>query len=451
MNIRIEDLFYIYESNGQKVVALRGLHLEVASGECLVIKGPNGSGKSTLVKLLSGFYKPTAGRIFIGERDVSTIDPLQLRREYVSSIDQRGNLLPDLTILENISLAYSLIGRQHAIAKKMAGALLAKHNLGHIAPRYIGELSAGERQFSSLLAAIATNPKVLVADEPSGELDNASAEMMYGLLKTLANETSVILVTHDQRAEDYADRVVQMRDGRISEEWMPGTDSRSVVDPFGWMRVREDAGSLPQRMHYRHNKDRRGILRGVDLALSYGDNEVFSRISIDAAPGELIGLSSASGTGKSSLLRILGGIQDPTSGAVFVNGELLTGLSRQERATLRNEFVGFLGQGGSALANISLADYLGDLKANFDSSFATRMKRPLSSFSGGELARIELLKTLAEGKPILLLDEPTSQMDEQRSREAAEMLFTFVDAGGLVIASTREPILLENAKLTDLR
>lgn len=451
MNIRIEDLFYIYESNGQTVVALRGLHLEVASGECLVIKGPNGSGKSTLVKLLTGFYRPTAGRIFIGERDVSTIDPLQLRRQYVASIDQRGNLLPDLTILENISLAYSLNGEPQSTSKKLADALLAKHELSHIAPRYLGELSAGERQFSSLLAAIATNPKVLIADEPSGELDNASAEIMYNLLKSLADKTSVILVTHDQRAEHYADRVVQIRDGRISEEWVPGADPNSVVDPFGWMRVRDNSLSSPKRNPLPQNKSHQSLLSGIELGLSYGEKEVFTGINVDGAPGELIALSSASGTGKSSLLRILGGIQDPTAGEVWINGQTLQKLSRQERAALRRDFVGFLGQGGSALANISLEDHLGNLRDNFDPAFATRMSRPLSSFSGGELARIELLKILAEGKQILLLDEPTSQMDERRSLEAAEMLFAFADAGGLVIASTREPVLLESATVINLR
>jgi len=190
---------------------------------------------------------------------------------------------------------------------------------------------------------------------------------------------------------------------------------------------------------------RQSLLRGTDLGLSYDGTEVFSKVNIDGARGELIALSSASGSGKSSLLRILCGIQDPTTGEVWVNGTSLKGLSRQERASLRRESVGFLGQGGSALANISLEDHLGNMRADFDKSFATRMTRPLSSFSGGELARIELLKILAEEKRILVLDEPTSQMDERRSLEAAERLFAFANAGGLVIASTRDPILLENA------
>ncbi len=445
VSIRIEDLFYIYESNNEPVVALRGLHLSVGSGECLVIKGPNGSGKSTLVKLLTGFFTPTAGRIFIGEKDISRIDPLQLRREFVSSIDQRGNLLADITILENIALAYSLVGQSRSSAVRSAKDLLEVHGYEHLADRSASQLSAGERQFSSLLAAIATNPRVLIADEPSGELDNTSAEAMYTLLKSHAEGASVILVTHDPRAEKYASRVVQIREGRVSEEWLPGQVQESVIDPFGWMRVRDTTPHSPRRNAPKQGLDRQSLVRGENLNLSYGSKTIFSDLDIEGSSGQLIALSSGSGTGKSSLLRILCGIQNPTSGEVVIRGQSISELSRENRAHVRRESVGFLGQGGSALANISLIDHFGALRESMEPALESRINRPLSSFSGGERARIELLKILAEEKPILLLDEPTSQMDERRSLEAAQLLLDFVDKGGLVITSTHDEILLGNA------
>lgn len=445
VNIRIEDLFYIYESNNEPVVALRGLHLRVESGECLVIKGPNGSGKSTLVKLLTGFFTPSAGRIFIGDQDISKIDPLKLRREFVASIDQRGNLLTDVTILENIALAYTLVGQTHASARRSARALLESHDLGHLAERHSNQLSAGERQFSSLLAAVATNPKVLIADEPSGELDNSSAAIMYNLLKSHAREASVILVTHDSRAEEYASRVVQIREGRVSEEWLPGHAEESVIDPFGWMRVRDSTPLLPKRDSRRKKVGQQILIRGRNLELSYGTKQIFSDLNLEGLGGQLIAIVAGSGSGKSSLLRILCGIQDPTDGEVYVNGQSMRELSREDRAKVRRECVGFLGQGGSALANISLVDHFGGMQADLEPALKTRMNRPLSSFSGGERARIDLLKILAEEKPILLLDEPTSQMDERRSLEAAQLLLDFVDNGGLVIASTRDEVLLANA------
>jgi ABC-type lipoprotein export system ATPase subunit len=445
MDIRIQDLFCIYKGSAEPVVALRGLHLNIPSGECLVIKGPNGSGKSTLVKILTGFIKPTAGKILIGDRDISTIDPLELRRELVSSIDQRGNLLEDITILDNIALAYSISGESYLSARKLARESLTAHNLEQLSHRYREQLSAGERQFSSLLAALATNPKILIADEPSGELDNASAEIMYTLLKSLAGKTTVILVTHDPRAEGYADRVVAIREGRISEEWLPGKVEESVIDPFGWMRVRETLARSPKRNPAHRARGAEILINGRNIGLSYAGREIFSRVNLHGSQGEVIALASTSGSGKSSLLRILCGIQDPTQGDVLVQPELLRTLSRQERANLRKERIGFLAQGGSSLGNTSLRDYVHHMSPSLEASFGTRASRPLSAFSGGERARIELMKILSEGKPILLLDEPTSQMDERSSIEAVEMILEYADNGGLVITSTRDPFLLQNA------
>lgn len=445
MDIRIEDLFYIYESNNEKMVALRGLHLNVLAGECLVIKGPNGSGKSTLVKLLTGFYTPTAGKILIGEQDIAGIDPLRLRREYVASIDQRGNLLADITILQNIALGFVLVGQSRSSAREKAKELIEFHRLGHLANRYPDQLSAGERQFSSLLAAMATNPKVLIADEPSGELDNESAEVMYQLLKSLAGQASVILVTHDARAESFADRVVRIREGRISEEWHPGEEERSVIDPFGWMRIRDKAPQATSKGKSTLTTGHEILLRGVDLALDYGDKKIFARLSVAGGKGELIAFSSASGSGKSSLLRILAGIQNPSTGNVFVQNRSLKDMSREDRAELRRESIGFLSQGGSKVSSISLADHFAGHEVELGDSYKSRMNRPLSTFSGGERARIELLKIFADSKPIFILDEPTSQMDESRSAEATNLILSRVRDGALVIVSTREQSLLDAA------
>lgn len=448
MKIQIEDLFYLYESGDETVVALRGLHLEIESGECLVIKGPNGSGKSTLVKLLTGFYRPTAGRIWIGGSDLAQIDPLSLRREYVSSIDQRGNLIDELTALENVALAFTLAGKSGSQGRELASALLERHGLGQIFLRFPNQLSAGERQICSLLAALATNPKILIADEPSGELDNQAADAVYAMLKSAAGETTVVLVTHDSRAESFAERVVRIRDGRISEEWFPGGKETSVIDPQGWMRMpdkREPSLSRNPNAQQPVHAHGEVVLRAEQLDLRYGGKSIFRQFALTAAAGELIALSSSAGTGKSSLLRILAGIQNPSAGNVYVGDKLLAEMSREDRAALRKKSIGFLNQGDGAVARISLRDHLGSTASELMDSFGSRMNRPFSGFSGGERARIELLKILSERRPILLLDEPTSQLDERRSQEIVERLLDYVGAGALVIASTRDEALLAQA------
>lgn len=441
MKILMKDLFYIYENSGERVVALRGLDLSVELGECLVIRGPNGSGKSTLVKLLTGYQMPTAGEIFIDGFSISEIDPIRLRRDFVASIDQRGNLIKELNVLENLTLAYSLSGRSNAASSESAARTLADHQISHLSTQSPEDLSAGERQYLSLLAAVATDPKVLVADEPSEELDDEAAATVYGLLQSLCSKTVVILVTHDVRADAYASRTVRIREGRISEQWSPGQPEESVVDEFGWKRVHEIPPSAPVKL----SASASGLILEVEnLQLAYGAKEIFSNISFTGSAGELIVLDSTGGanSGKSSLLRILAGIQDATSGEVTIQGEEVGKLDRASRAQLRGRSISYLPQRASVLERITLGEYLSPLKVDLGRLTTVRMNSPLGNFSGGERARIELLKMIAEAKPILLLDEPTSQLDEKRTLEVIDTLYAFLAAGGLAIVSTRNEHLL---------
>lgn len=444
-SIDMRDLFYIYENSGERVVALRGLNLNVQLGECLAIRGPNGSGKSTLVKLLTGYQIPTAGEILIDGVNIADIDPIRLRREFIASIDQRGSLIRELTVLENLTLAYSLSSTATAECKQLAVEALASHLMSHLSARYSEELSSGERQFISLLAAMATDPKVLVADEPSAELDDAGAAAIYSLLKELSATKIVIIVTHDIRAEEFATRTVRIREGRISEQWSAGEVEQSVIDEFGWMRVREVVSQIPTRNVVGDFTARESSLEVKDLELSYGDKVIFTGVNFAAGPGQLIVVDSSAqaGLGKSSLLRILAGAQDPSAGIVTINGKILGDLDRESRANLRSELASYLPQRGSALELVSLGEYLAPL--DLGGSFRARINTPIGNFSGGERARIELLKIIAEGRPILLLDEPTSQMDEGRTFEVIQALFDYLESGGLVVASTRDEILLAAA------
>ena len=449
MNILIKDLFYIYKNNGESIVALRGLHLEANSGECLVIKGPNGSGKSTLVKLLTGYFVPTAGQIIVDNEDIAKIDPIKLRREVISSLDQRGNLIKELTVLENLELAYSLSEVTAVEYKEQPEEVLAKHELTHLATKLPAHLSASERQYVSLLAAIATNPKVLIADEPTGELDDRSAEVIYKLLKSITEKTIVMLVTHDSRADEYATRIVRIREGRISEEWAPGEPEQSVVDEYGWMRVKEIAHAVPTRSVLEASSDSQIILEVEGLGLSYGSKRVFAGLNFVARSGELLVLDSthSPGSGKSSLLRILAGVQSSTAGEIRLAGQSLSGLDRAARAALRSEHVSYLGQREGALEHLSLADYLDTTEVDLGSALNQRAKSSLSTFSGGERARIELTKIIAEARPLLLLDEPTSQMDERRTLESIGLLYKYLEQGGCIVISTRNELLIGAADL----
>ena len=446
-NILINDLFYIYQNGGEEIVALRGLTLEIELGECLAIRGPNGSGKSTLVKILTGYQTPTAGDIYIDGRNAREIDPIALRREFVASVDQSGNLIKELTVLENLALAYLLCGTQALSGGEVATETLAIHQLSHLGARYPEELSSGERQYLSILSAVATNPKVLVADEPSAELDDLGTAAIYSLLKSMSETRIVILVTHDIRAEEFATRTVRIREGRISESWLAGQPEESVVDQFGWMRVQEITDAPPVRSAPIAASNSDPILKVKNLGLSYNDRQIFSEISFLALPGQLIALNSTltAKSGKSSLLRILSGLQDPTQGTVEVMGSALGELDREARAKMRSQSVSYLPQRGRALELLTLGEYLGALEVDLGSSLNQRRNTALGNFSGGERARIELSKIIAQARPILLLDEPTSQMDDRRTFEVIESLFAYLSAGGVAVVSTRNQVLLDAA------
>lgn len=451
MKIKIRDLFYLYSQDGRANVALRGLNLEIASGECLVVNGPNGSGKSTLVKILTGFERSSAGAVEFGDLDISKMDPVHLRREFVSSIDQKGNLLVDLTVKENIALACSLKIETLSSANFRTNSLLEEYRLNDLADKYPSELSASQRQLCALAVALATSPQILVADEPSGELDDGAAETFYQTLATLSGVMTVILVTHDPRAEVIADRVVRIRNGRISQSWLPGEEEINVVDPFGWSHSPNSVEAPPKKQ--RRGKDSDGPLRApllgaTGLSLNIGERKIFSDLTFAAAPGEFIAVSGPAGSGKSSLLRILAGVQRPSLGMVNFEGKNIHQLNRDESARLRSSSISYMSQGNDPLENISLRDHLAlsenDLKTLLG-DIGAHSERSLSEFSGGERARIEILKLLALGKPLLLLDEPTSQLDEMRTEDVITRMKEYLRAGGIIIASTRERSLLQIA------
>jgi ABC-type lipoprotein export system ATPase subunit len=443
MKIQIRDLFYLYSKDSVTTVALRGLNLEIESGECLVINGPNGSGKSTLVKILTGFQEASAGQIYFDDEDIRSITPQNLRRFYVSSIDQKGNLIPDLTIFQFLSLSRAIRDIPLGQAKVWAQEKLTEYGLTHLSESYPSNLSLGERQICSLLAALATEPRILIADEPSGELDDNSSDQLYGALKQLAGKITLIIVTHDLRAEKIANRVVRFHKGRVSETWVPGGLEAPVVDPFGWVRNQAPKRKL-QRGRKFNLSENKVLLESEDLSYSIGARELFAKVNLSASSGELIVVQGDSGSGKSSLLRILAGLQTPTLGTVRFQGRDIFELLPVDRATLRSKSIGFLNQGDGALERSLLRDHLEEnVEALGD--FESRLNNPLSKFSGGERARIEIIKLFSSKKPLLILDEPTSSLDEERSGEIFDMVFDYVEMGGLVIASTREDVLIKSA------
>ncbi len=223
--ILCQDLFKIYKIADLEVVALRGLDLQVRRGEMIGIVGASGSGKSTVLNVLAGLDTPSAGRAEVDGRDLLSMTESELveyRRKTVGFVWQQTgrNLVPYLNARENVEVPMVLDGVTGKAARQRALELLDVVDLGHRASARIDTLSGGEQQRVSICVALANDPPLLLADEPTGELDSHTAEDVFAALRDLNARygTTIIVVTHDPAIAARVDRVVAIRDGRISSE-----------------------------------------------------------------------------------------------------------------------------------------------------------------------------------------------------------------------------------------
>lgn len=218
--IRFENVTKRYDSE-DRVVALDSVDLSIAGGERIALMGPSGSGKSTLLNLISGLDEPTTGRVFFEERPLDEMSDNELtlmRRKKIGLIFQAFNLLPTLNAIENVSLPLRLDGRSHRKANERATRLLEKVGLGERLTHRPDELSGGERQRIAIARALVFEPPVLLADEPTGNLDSQTGAEIMTLLDRLHDEfgATIVLVTHNEAAASHCERRIAMRDGRIT-------------------------------------------------------------------------------------------------------------------------------------------------------------------------------------------------------------------------------------------
>src|ERR1700722_15895167 len=208
-----------FESENAPVRALRGVDLAVASGEFVALMGPSGCGKSTLLNLVAGLDRPDEGRIRVADEEVtgrSEDDLARLRRRHIGLVFQFFNLLEGMTVLENVALPAVIAGRKRKMAETRARDLLDLLGIGDKATAVPGVLSGGQRQRLAIARALANDPTLLLADEPTGALDSEGGNEVIELMRRLHHGgQTIILVTHDPDVADAAERVVRMRDGRI--------------------------------------------------------------------------------------------------------------------------------------------------------------------------------------------------------------------------------------------
>jgi ABC-type lipoprotein export system ATPase subunit len=425
----------------------------------------------------------------------------RFRHELVGFLgqDTRAALSPDLRIRDAIGLALALRGRPAAQRPGRVGELLSAAGLADRADAFPGQLSGGERQRAALCAAVAHRPALLLADEPTAELDDASARAIRALIVQLARTegTSVLLVTHDLATAEMADRIVRIRDGRIVSDSEGGQEAL-VVDR-GWLQIPPDllaqAGIGPRaRVELSPDglvvtqapggagpppAEPAGIVHPpprercppvhvelCSVARAFGRGqvrrEVLRGLSHDFAPGQLTVITGRSGAGKTTLLQLAAGLDRPSSGQVMLDGRPLGELTDEQLAGLRRQRIGYLSQETapigflSAAENVVLSLRLRGWAADAAAARAAaalsrtglsdRARQRVQRLSTGEAQRLGLARALAAARGLLIVDEPTSSQDESNAKDIAALLLAAArDEGQTVICASHDPAVIGRA------
>jgi ABC-type lipoprotein export system ATPase subunit len=496
------DLFYLYRSPVGDVAAVRGLSLELGEGEVVAALGPSGSGKTTLLALAAGFLRPSSGELVVLGEHLERVDAREaarLRRNQIGIVRQHyDRTLPhELTVEEIVGLPARLLGNSHRAGRTQVGALLERAGLADRAKARPVELSGGEQQRVALCSALAKQPKLLLADEPTGELDADARDKIVDLLLELTSDTgaAALIVTHDPHVAERTQRTIQIRDGRLAGEGMER--QVLIVDEQGWVRLpgslrqqariggRVRAQASPGRIELlgetvvpqapsagEKAEDRHEVFdAGTPVAVvlehvvkRYGDPDPkpVVELSWTAPAAQLHVVAGPSGSGKTTLLNLIGALDRPDTGEIKVGADRIDRLTADQAASFRERGVGYLSQHSTLIEymtvreNVELALTLRGHAREQATEQAERWLdwvglsklalRPASQLSGGEQRRVALARALAPQPSLLLADEPTAHLDQLAGRAIIRLLHDAAhDHGTTVIAASHDPDVIAAA------
>jgi ABC-type lipoprotein export system ATPase subunit len=504
--IEARDVFHVYESQEGNTAALQGLTLAIDEGQITAVLGPSGSGKSTLLRLLAALERPSAGSVRVFGRDLAGLGRRQradYRARELGYVEQHywRSLDPHLGARELVALQAALAGVPRDERLRRADELLERVGLGDRVDARPGELSGGEQQRVAVCAALAHRPQLLLTDEPTGELDRENALLTYDLLAELVREQrcTAVVVTHDPAVAAIADRVIRMRDGRVSGETVGGTgegrEEAIVVGRGGWLRLPEElllragiggraqatfhagqivvssvdghgAAAPEDQLEWREATPGGVVVETLGVTKTVGRGvqarTLFEQLDLAVPAGTMVALTGPSGSGKTTLLGLLGGLAAPDEGEVVALGSKLADLDRAERAAFRRDHVAVVGQQMglvpflTALENVELALALKELPPDEAAERAAaaleavglgdRLRLQAARLSAGERQRVAVARALAGGPRLVLADEPTARLDEANALGVASLLrHAAVEHGAAVVCATHDALLAEQA------
>ncbi len=238
--LKIENLKKVFRTEEIETIALNGVSFEVNQGEFVAIMGPSGCGKSTLLNILGLLDNPTEGSYRLLDQEVASFrekDRTKFRKGNIGFVFQSFNLIDELNVFENVELPLIYMRVKASERKKRVNEILSRMNISHRAEHFPQQLSGGQQQRVAIARAVVSNPKLILADEPTGNLDSKNSAEIVELLKesNLKYHQTLVIITHDERIALQADRVISIEDGQISgDQWQRGRESRARE--AGWQR-----------------------------------------------------------------------------------------------------------------------------------------------------------------------------------------------------------------------
>ena len=454
LTVDVRRVTHVYRSGKEELIALRDLNLQLAEGERIAVIGPSGSGKTTLLNLLAGLETPTDGTIWVHARNLSTLsehEKDEYRRRELGYAWQQAerSVWPQLNALENVLLP--MLDVPVPARRSRAAALLEVVGLERRADRLPADLGYGDRRRLALAVALANHPRLLLADEVTAGLDEEQADGLLGNLSGFLRElgASAVIVAHGRHLPRHVDRLVAL------------PYPRPVPPPVAVGRARPSyQWSPPKEMP----SDRPEVL--VADSVSYqvrgpdGPVPVVRGASFRVRESEMVAILGASGAGKSILLALCAGLEEPAGGSITIAGRELTGRRGPDREALLQRTLGLIldvrppleitpAESVALAARISGCSVPEANRLVQMALAATGLQElagtPVGRLSGGEQVRLAVARALARAPALIIADEPTAQLDILTSMDIIGLLREAADSGIAVLLGTHYPVLAELA------
>ena len=475
--IQMQGVTKIYPTGDGPFVALNNVNLEIRQGEFLGITGKSGAGKTTLLNMIAGVSAVSAGSILFHWVGGSTVTPsvpvhalnedklAQWRGEHLGIVYQSFELMPTLSLLQNVMLPPDFLGKYRPlITKQHALDLLEMVEIANHAHKIPAHISGGQKQRVAIARALVNDPHLIIADEPTGNLDSVTAETILQIFERLVEQgKTIVMVTHDESFAPRFTRHLQIVDGMVSAPTKPAAPAQPRARPLQLFST----GKIGDRTPPENAGSPAIVLRKVEKIYenAAGKFHALKNINLQLSYGQFISIVGKSGCGKSTLLNMVTGIDHPSSGEVMIGGEHIYRMSESERALWRGKNMGVVFQFFQLLPTLTLLENT-MLPMDYCNlyPFSERPKRAMelltivgleeqahklpTAVSSGQQQCAAIARAIATDPAILLADEPTGNLDTRSAETVLALFESLAKQGKTILIVTHDPSITERTDQT---